>query len=330
MRIKLTARTRWRSAGVALILREKPDRHQWGSSMSKLNAAFAAAFAGAIFVSAAPALAAQCNHKGGFNGFLADFKKEAMSKGISKKGLAALDGLAIDDKVLAADRRQHVFKQSFEEFSGRMISKDRLVKGARQMQQHADVLKRIEKQFGVPGSVLVAIWGLETDFGVNQGKMSVVRSVATLAYDCRRTDRFQGELLDALRIIDRGDMASADMKGDWAGEIGQAQFLPSSYMKYAVNYAGKGSADLVRSAPDVLASTANYLKGHGWQRGQGWGPGQPNFVVIQEWNKAEVYAKTIAAFADKLNGGKSGKQADAPAADKKSTGKPSKDKRAMR
>jgi lytic murein transglycosylase len=298
--------------------------------MSKPNIAIAAALAGAVFVCAAPALAATCNHKGGFGGFIADFKKEAAAKGITRKGLAALDGITVDDKVLAADRRQHVFKQSFEQFSGRMISKDRLVKGAKQMQQHADVLKRIEKQYGVPGAVLVAIWGLETDYGVNQGKMSVVRSVATLAYDCRRTDRFQGELIDALRIIDRGDMASADMKGDWAGEIGQAQFLPSSYIKYAVNYTGRGSADLVRSAPDVLASTANYLKGHGWQRGQGWGPGQPNFTVIQEWNKAEVYAKTIALFADKLAAGNSGKQADAPAADKKATGKPAKDKRAMR
>jgi len=158
--------------------------------------------------------------------------------------------------------------------------------------------------------VVVAIWGLETDYGVNQGKMSVVRSVATLAYDCRRTDKFQGELLDALRIVGRGDMASANMKGDWAGEIGQTQFLPSSYYKYAVDFDGNGRRDLVNSVPDVLASTANYLKGHGWQRGQGWGPGEPNFVVIKEWNKAEVYAKTIALFADKLDGGHSGKRAD--------------------
>ena len=270
--------------------------------MSKLNAAFAAALVGAAVVTAAPAFAAQCNHKAGFTGFIADFKKEAAAKGITQDGLAALDGLTVDDKVLAADRNQKVFKQTFEEFSGRMISKDRLVKGAKMLQQHADAIKKIEKQYGVPGPVIVAIWGLETDYGVNQGKMSVVRSVATLAYDCRRTDKFQGELVDALRIIDRGDMAAADLKGDWAGEIGQTQFLPSSYVKYAVTIDGRGHADLVRNQQDVLASTANYLKSHGWQRGQGWGPGQPNFAVIQEWNKAEVYAKTIALFADKLGG----------------------------
>jgi lytic murein transglycosylase len=299
--------------------------------MSKVNAAFAVALTGAVLVCAAPALAAQCNHKGGFNSFLAEFKKEAASKGISNRGLAALEGITVDDKVLAADRHQGVFKQSFEEFSSRMISKDRLVKGAKLMQQHAETIKRIEKQYGVPGSVVVAIWGLETDYGVNQGKMSVVRSVATLAYDCRRTDKFQAELADALRIVDKGVMASADLRGDWAGEIGQTQFLPSSYVKYAVNFSGNGHPDLVRNASDVLASTANYLKSHGWQRGQGWDQGQPNFAVIQEWNKAEVYAKTIALFADKLDGGRSSKSSDnADTENKKANAGPSHDKSAKR
>jgi lytic murein transglycosylase len=298
--------------------------------MSKVNASLAAALAGVVMIAAVPAFAAQCNHKGGFNGFITDFKKEAAAKGISNKGLAALDGLSLDDKVLAADRNQKVFKQSFEQFSGRMISKDRLVKGARLMQQHAGSLKRIEQKYGVPGSVVVAIWGLETDYGVNQGKMSVLRSVATLAYDCRRTDKFQGELADALRIVERGDMASADLKGDWAGEIGQTQFLPSAYVKFATTVDGRGRPDLVRNADDVLASTANYLKSHGWQRGAGWGPGQPNFAVIQEWNKAEVYAKTIALFADKLEGGNSVKGADKEPDTKKPNAKPSRDKRAER
>ncbi len=280
--------------------------------MSKVNAAICAAFAGGLLMSSAPALAAQCNPQGGFAAFIAEFKKEAAQKGISPRGLAALDGVTLDQGVLAADRRQGVFKQSFEQFSGRMISRDRLVKGARLMQQYGPQLKRIEDKYGVPGAVLVAIWGLETDYGVNQGKLNVVRSVATLAYDCRRTDKFQAELTDALRIVDRGDLASADMRGDWAGEIGQTQFLPSSYAKYAVSFDGRGKPNLIRSAPDVLASTANYLKSHGWQRGQGWGPGEPNFAAIKEWNSAEVYAKTIALFADKLGGSRDTK-AEAPA-----------------
>jgi lytic murein transglycosylase len=285
--------------------------------MPKVNARIATLFSAAIVIAAleAPALAATCG-KGSFDAFMAEFRKDAAAKGISKKGLAALDGLTLDDKVLFADRRQGVFKQSFEQFSGRMISPDRLAKGTRMLSQHAATIKKMEQQYGVPGAVVVAIWGLETDYGSNQGKMSVVRSVATLAYDCRRTDKFQGELADALRIIDRGDMAAADMRGDWAGEIGQTQFLPSSYVKYAVDFDGNGRRDLVRSVPDVLASTANYLKSHGWQRGQGWGPGQPNFDVIKQWNKAEVYARTIALFADKLDGGRSVKAADKSAPEK--------------
>jgi lytic murein transglycosylase len=277
--------------------------------MSKVSAVFAAALAGAVLIAAAPALAAQCNHPGGFEGFLAQFKREAAAQGISRRGLAALDGLTIDDSVLAADRRQHVFTQTFEQFSGRMISRDRMVKGTKHLQQMAPVFRRMERRFGVPAAVVVAIWGLETDYGVVQGKRAIVRSVATLAYDCRRTDKFQAELIDALRIIDRGDMTSAQMIGQWAGEIGQTQFLPSSYVKYAVDFDGDGRRDLVHSAPDVVASTANYLRSHGWQRGQGWGPGEPNFAVIKEWNKAEVYAKTIALFAEKLDGGRTLKDA---------------------
>ena len=268
----------------------------------------AAALTGAAFLtSAAPALAAQCNPPGGFSAFIAEMKKEAKRQGISERGLSALDGLTVDDKVLAADKRQHVFKQTFEQFSGRMISKDRMVRGTRHLTNYSDMFKRIEKQFGVPGAVLVAIWGLETDYGVNQGKMSIVRSTATLAFDCRRTDKFQAELLDSLRIIDRGDMTANDMVGDWAGEIGQTQFLPSSYVKYAVDFDGNGKRDLVKSIPDVLASTANYLKGKGWKAGQGWNPGEPNFEVIKEWNKADVYARTIAAFAERLEAARNAK-----------------------
>jgi lytic murein transglycosylase len=295
--------------------------------MSNAKLTLAAALAGAVFMTGGQVLAAQCNHKGGFPAFVADFKKEAEQKGISKRGLAALDGVTLDQTVLSLDKRQGVFRQSFEQFSARMISRDRLTKGAKLMHQYASQLKRIEQQYGVPPAVVVAIWGLETDYGVNQGKMSVVRSVATLAYDCRRTDKFQAELTDALRIVDRGDMASADMHGDWAGEIGQTQFLPSSYAKYAVSFDGRGKPNLVRNAPDVLASTANYLKNHGWQRGKGWGPGEPNFEAIKEWNAAEVYAKTIASFADKLNGG-SGTKAENPAPQKKPAGRP--DRRATR
>jgi lytic murein transglycosylase len=243
--------------------------------------------------------AAPCG--GDFETWLAEFQREAAAQGISRRAIAAsLDGLTPDPAVISRDHRQGVFTQTFEQFSGRMISPDRMRRGTAHLTRQAAMFDRIERQFGVPGPVLVAIWGLETDFGVNQGKFSIIRSVATLAHDCRRPDKFRGELLDALRIVDRGDMTPAELRGDWAGEIGQTQFLPSSYLKYGVDFDGNGRRDLIHSSADALASTANYLKGYGWRRGEPWGEGTANFAVILEWNKAKVYAKTIAAYAERL------------------------------
>jgi lytic murein transglycosylase len=247
----------------------------------------------------ASALAASCG-TGSFDAWLNDFKNEAAAKGISQAAIASgLSGVTLDQAVLSRDRSQRVFSQSFEEFSGRMVP-PRLARGANLMKQYGSVLARIEQSYGVPGEVLVAIWGLETDFGVNTGKFSTIRSLATLAYDCRRSDTFRAELMDALRIVERGDLSPQEMRGAWAGELGQTQFMPSSYIKFAVDFDGNGRRDLLRSAPDVLASTANYLAGYGWQRGKEWEPGSANFAVIQQWNKSGVYAQTIAYFASQL------------------------------
>jgi lytic murein transglycosylase len=259
-----------------------------------------AAIALVLALSGAPALAATCG-SGSFDAWLSDFKKEAVAKGISQNAVTAgLNGVTLDQSVLSRDRSQKVFSQTFEEFSGRMVP-PRLQRGSNMLKQYGSVLSRIEQAYGVPGEVLVAIWGLETDFGVNIGKFQTIRSLATLAYDCRRADEFRSELMDALRIVDRGDMTPADMRGAWAGEIGQTQFMPSSWMKYAVDFDGNGRRDLLHNVPDVLASTANYLAGYGWKRGKDWEPGGPNFAVLQQWNKSEVYAKTIAYFATQLS-----------------------------
>jgi lytic murein transglycosylase len=251
-----------------------------------------------LMMPAAQGLAASCG--GAFPGWLDDFKTEAAAKGISGSAIAAgLNGVTPDQAVLTRDRSQRVFAQSFEEFSGRMVP-PRLTRGANMMKQYGSMLSRIEQSYGVPGEILVAIWGLETDFGVNVGKFPTLRSLATLAFDCRRGENFRAELMDALRLVERGDLAPSEMRGAWAGEIGQTQFMPSSYLKYAVDFDGNGRRDLVHSVPDALASTANYLAGYGWQRGKDWEPGSKNFAAIQEWNKSEVYAKTIAYFASQL------------------------------
>jgi lytic murein transglycosylase len=250
---------------------------------------------------AAAMAAAPCG--GDFDSWLAGVKQEAAGQGISAATIqSALGGVTYDQAIIARDHAQGVFHQSFEQFAGRMVP-PRLGRGRRMMQQHGPLLGRIERQFGVPGAVVVAIWGLETDFGADNGRFPTIRALATLAYDCRRAEKFRGELLAALRIIDRGDMTAAQMHGAWAGEIGQTQFLPSSYLKFAVDFDSNGKRDLIHSVPDVLASTANYLKGYGWRRGEPWGEGTPNFDVLLQWNASQVYTKTVAYFAQQLAGG---------------------------
>jgi lytic murein transglycosylase len=253
-----------------------------------------------VVMSLASARAATCG-SGSFEGWLDDFKREAVAQGISQRAVTAgLADVTLDQGVLSRDRGQRVFKQSFEEFSGRMVP-PRLMRGQNLMKQYGSMLSRIEDKYGVPGSILIAIWGLETDYGVNIGKFPTIRSIATLAYDCRRSEMFRAELLDVLRIVDRGDLSPSELRGAWAGEIGQTQFMPSSYIKFAVDFDGNGRRDLLRSPADVLASTANFLASYGWQRGKPWDVGTPNFNVIQQWNKSEVYSKTIAYFASQLD-----------------------------
>jgi lytic murein transglycosylase len=250
----------------------------------------------------APVEAATCRDLAGFDSWLGDFKRQAAADGISPSAISALDGITYDPGIVAKDHGQHVFRQSFEQFSGRMVNSYRLHKGQALIKQHASTFARIEQQYGVPAPVIVAIWGLETDFGAVQGSSPTLRALATLAYDCRRSDMFQAELMDALRLIQRGDL-SPNARGAWAGEVGQTQFMPSNYLKFAVDFSDDGRRDLIHSVPDVLASTANFLRSYGWQRGGSWEPGSANFAVIKEWNKADVYSRTIAYFATRLASG---------------------------
>lgn len=244
--------------------------------------------------------AANCKDPSGFPAWLEDVKKEAIAQGIPANVVnESLDGVFYDRSVIGHDRGQGVFRQSFEQFSGRMVP-PRLAKARALMKRYAPVFARIEQTYGVSAPVLVAIWGLETDFGAVTGNFPTIRAIATLAYDCRRSDMFRAELFDAMRLVARGDGSPSSMHGAWAGELGQTQFMPSSYLKYAVDFDGSGRRDLIHDVPDVLASTANFLKSHGWQRGAGWAPGEPNFAAIQEWNKSSVYSKTIALFATRL------------------------------
>ncbi len=219
---------------------------------------------------AAPANA-NCRNTGSFERWLAGFRQEAAGSGISRATIAsALDGMTLDPGIIARDRRQSFFAQSFQAFSSKLISQNRIQNGTARLRQHRDLLAKVEQEFGVQGPVIMAFWALESDYGVAMGNLPVLRSLATLAYDCRRSDLFRAELMDALRIIDRGDLTPEEMIGSWAGELGQTQFLPSHYFKHAVDYDGDGRRNLMKSVPDVIASTASFLKFLGWQRGQPW------------------------------------------------------------
>ncbi|MFC0218490.1 lytic murein transglycosylase [Pseudochelatococcus lubricantis] len=226
---------------------------------------------GAAAAASVGAAQAACQREGGFGQWLEGVRKEAQAAGISPAAVSAgLDGLAYDAKIVSLDRGQGVFGQSFLQFSDRMVSAGRLQQGRKQIGVHRGTFQRIESQFGVPASIIAAFWGLETDFGANNGKFPALRSLATLAYDCRRPELFRGQLLDALRLIERGDLAPSQMVGAWAGEIGQVQFMPSDYYRYALDYSGNGRRDLIRDTADALGSAGNYLSTLGWQRGQPW------------------------------------------------------------
>jgi lytic murein transglycosylase len=220
---------------------------------------------------ATPALAASCENTGSFERWLETFKRDAIAKGISPQVIAAAGpDFVLDPAVIKRDRSQSVFSQSFLQFSDRMVSAPRLKNGLAQMQKNAALFARIEKDFGVPAPVLTAFWGLESDFGAVTGNFRLIRSLATLAYDCRRSDFFRDELFDALRIVQRGDQTIEGMNGNWAGEFGAMQITASDSFKNAVDYDRDGHRDLIRSIPDTLATAANFLKNLGWQRGEPW------------------------------------------------------------
>src|SRR3954454_13964325 len=272
---------------------------QQGIRMRKLSLAIVFG----TFIAAGPALAARCG--GDFNTFVASISADAAATGISQSVISqALGGVQQDGGVLAFDRRQRgTFNKTFEQYVSTRVGAGR-INGARAMlQKHAALLSNIEAKFGVPRQILVAIWGLETDFGKgDMGKLPVFRVLATMAHDCRRTELFQNELLSALKILQRGDLRLNDMIGAYAGEIGQTQFLPSSYIKYGVDFDGNGHVDLRHSVPDVLASTANLLHTSGFKMGASYDEGSANFEAMREWNRATIYRKTIGYFADQLVG----------------------------
>jgi membrane-bound lytic murein transglycosylase B len=204
-----------------------------------------------------------------FNSWLAGFRQEAKAKGISAATLdAALTGITPIEQVIELDRRQPEFLQTFADYLARRVTEKRIAQGQALLHEHAALLDAVEQKYGIPKAVLVAFWGLETNYGSNLGNLNVPASLATLAYDGRRSGFFRGQLLDALRIIDAGHVSAANMKGSWAGAMGHMQFIPSTFRAYAVDGDGDGRIDVWQSVPDAMYSAAHYLQRAGWQANQ--------------------------------------------------------------
>ncbi|AZN71257.1 lytic murein transglycosylase [Georhizobium profundi] len=218
---------------------------------------------------ATSAFAQQCG--GDFGQFLQGVRAEAVAQGLSPEAADRVLGSARQDQqVLNHDRSQSVFRMNFIEFSQRIISNNRMQQGQAMLQRHASVFARAEQEFGVPGPVIAAFWGLETDFGAVQGDINTVNALATLAHDCRRPALFRPQLIGAIAMAERGDLDPATMTGAWAGEIGQVQMLPADIIQFGVDGDGDGHVNVKTSSADAILTGANFIRSLGWRAGEPW------------------------------------------------------------
>jgi membrane-bound lytic murein transglycosylase B len=255
------------------------------------------ALLGAVFVFAlmtAPAMAAKCSSTGeNFDAWKVAFAKEAKANGIKDKAINALMDTSYATATIRADRNQHSFKLGLKAFMQKRGAAAIVSQGRRQLAANAALFAKIEKKYGVPPGPIIAIWGMETAFGRFTGNQHVLSATATLAYDCRRTEFFTDQLYAMLKLIGSGKV-SASAKGAMHGELGQTQFMPKNVLLY-----GTGN---LNSKEGALASTARFLAAHGWEPGEGYQRGQPNFSAIQGWNAASVYQQAIAIMGREIEG----------------------------
>ncbi len=257
--------------------------------------------AAATLAFAAPAIAAQCgNTAAGFEAWKAAFATEARKAGVRERGLQALAQASYAARTIAADRNQKSFRYSLPKFLQLRGADTIVAQGQKRKARNAGFYQALEQRYGVPAGVLLAIHGMETGFGGFMGDSEVVSAITTLAYDCRRSDFFVPHAIGALMLVDQGAITSAT-KGAKHGELGHTQFLPGNALRYGVDASGDGRVDFYNEA-DALASTANFLRKKGWQPGQGYQEGQPNFAVIKRWNAATVYQQAIALMGARIGG----------------------------
>jgi membrane-bound lytic murein transglycosylase B len=255
-----------------------------------------ATFLALATLSLAPnANAAQCgNGPGGFEAWKGEFSREAGAKGIGSTAIAALMQTHYASATVAADRSQRSFGLSLDQFLAKRGASTIVSRGRALKASQGALFASIQQRYGVPPGPLIAIWGMETGFGSQRGNQNMLASIATLAYDCRRSEYFTEHLYAALQLIDRG-VLSPSQRGSMHGEVGQTQFMPKAILAY-----GTGNLE---NAGNALNSTANFLRAHGWKPGAGYQPGEANFAAIQAWNAAGVYQKAIALMGRQIDGG---------------------------
>jgi membrane-bound lytic murein transglycosylase B len=249
----------------------------------------------ALSILITPALAAKCGNTGaGFDAWKQSFAAEARENGINDKAIKALMGTTYSTATIKADRNQKSFKYTLAKFMQVRGADTIVAQGRRQKAANAALFASIEKKYGVPPGPLIAIWGMETAFGRYSGSQNVLSATATLAYDCRRTEFFTDQLYAMLKLVGSGKVSPA-AKGAMHGELGQTQFMPKSVLLY-------GGGGNLNGKEAALAATARFLVGHGWERGEGYQPGQPNYAAIQGWNAAKVYQQAIAIMGKRIDG----------------------------
>lgn len=262
---------------------------------------FAALTSAALALGSAAAAQTCGDDASGFEAWKGEFAQVAAASGVGQAGLAALAGSSYATRTIEADRNQRSFRYELSEFM-RIRGADTIVaQGRDRIASNPEFYASLEAAYGVPAAVLVAIHGMETGFGNFMGDSNVISAITTLAYDCRRGPQFfQEHALAALLLVDQGAISAGSI-GAMHGELGHTQFLPANILRYGQDGNGDGRVDLTDQA-DALASTANFLRGKGWQPGQGFQQGEPNFAAIQAWNAATVYQQAIAIMAGQIQG----------------------------
>ena len=246
-------------------------------------------------------LAASCSDTGGgYEAWKSEMAAEAKADGVGKKGIAALMATSYSKVTIGADRNQKSFKYSLEKFLEVRGAETIISQGRKRKAKNPEFYAALEAQYGVPAGVMIAIHGMGTGFGGFMGDTNVVSAIATLTYDCRRSDFFRPHLIGALLLVDQGSI-SIETLGAKHGELGHTQFLPGNAYAYGVDGNGDGAINLYDLA-DAMATTANYLHEKGWKPGKGYQEGEPNFAVIKEWNAAKVYQQAIALMGARIDG----------------------------